>query len=111
MFEATLPKPTTSVSQYQKFTTASGDSPPDSEHMIAVVSIPDVEPHILEIILDYVYSGNVKFALVDQTTIPQTLCGVIQATDKVTFYVLKLSRKNYLKKYCLYYSFISSIKL
>jgi hypothetical protein len=58
MFKATLPKPTNSMNR--RSATAGGDNPPDGEQTVTIVAIPDIDSNIMEIILDYMYSGNVK---------------------------------------------------
>ncbi|XP_021956330.1 speckle-type POZ protein [Folsomia candida] len=82
MFEATFPSP--SSSRTKRSATAGGDNPPEYEQMVATVAIPDVEAKILEILLEYVYSGNVK-----PLNNPELLTGVIRAADKYELADLK----------------------
>jgi hypothetical protein len=88
MFESSLGQQRTSPIPSHGYrttiSTAGGDNPPDEEQLVSILPIPDVEPHILEILLDYIYSGNVQSIYGSDV-----LKGVVKAADKFELCDLK----------------------
>jgi hypothetical protein len=64
--------------------TAGGDNPPDREQSISCVPICELDPDILDIILDYIYSADVK-----HLNNPEMLSKMIIAADKFELVALK----------------------